>query len=176
MTAPPIPPAAPDGAAWLPANTPVVHRTIVLRALRDVGLLELPPGSNRSPTIDTYVTAVGSPIGSYWCAAAVAAWWRDAGATLPPQAAGATRTWLAWAKLTHRWTPTPLPGRAILYGTDGIPDHIGVVIRIDPLILTVEGNTSFSQYDRNGIGVDCHELTPELVPRVLGYIDPLPLP
>lgn len=163
-------------AAWLASDTPALNRAIVVRALQDVGVLEMPPGSNRSPLIDSYVTAVGSPLGSYWCAAAVAAWFRESGAAVPVLNAASTRSWWSWAHATNRWTPKTAPGRAVLYGdANGVPEHIGVVIRVDPLELTVEGNTSFSQYDRNGVGVDCHEITAQIRPRVLGYIAPLPL-
>lgn len=85
-------------APWLDATTPDLEQRIVRRALCDVGIVEMPPGSNRSPRIDEYVAAVGSPIGSRWCAAALAAWWRKSGATTPDQDAGSCDVWVSWAR------------------------------------------------------------------------------
>ena len=70
-------------APWLDVNVPSLHAAIIRRALLDIGLCEIPPGSNRSARIDSYNTATGAPIGSYWCASALAAWWREAGAATP---------------------------------------------------------------------------------------------
>ena len=159
-------------APWLPDSTPDLNRLIVVRALSDVGICEMPPGSNRSGRIDEYVRAVGSPLGSYWCAAALAAWWREAGAEVPPKEAGSCDTWMMWARHTNRWKATPQPGDAVLYGTPKDSNHCGVVVRISPLILTVEGNTSLGGYDRNGVAVDLKQLN---APKVVGYISPLPI-
>jgi hypothetical protein len=60
-------------AVWLDDTVSEMQQAIVRRAMCDIGIVEMPPGSNRSPTIDQYVAAVGSPPGSRWCAAALAA-------------------------------------------------------------------------------------------------------
>jgi len=39
-------------AAWLDNSVPELEQSIVRRAMRDIGIVEMPPGSNRSPTID----------------------------------------------------------------------------------------------------------------------------
>ena len=69
-------------AEWLDDTVPAGDQAIVRRAMCDIGIVEMPPGSNRSPRIDEYVAAVGSPVGSRWCAAAVAAGVRCRGSTV----------------------------------------------------------------------------------------------
>lgn len=162
---------------WLPSDTLLLRRSICARAQVDVGLLEEPPGSNRSPTIDSYLKAVGSPIGSPWCAAAVSAWFRDSGAIVPMGAAGSCEAWYAMGKLRARLTPSPGIGYAVLYDMAGTgrPDHMGVVVRVDPLVLTVEGNTVMKREsgdDRNGVGCTIAVLDAK---HVLSYLVPEPI-
>src|SRR5574337_407869 len=147
----------PSPARWLPDGTPQLQKLIVARALLDVGLTEEPPGSNRSPAIDGYMTRVGSPVGLSWCAAGVAAWWSDACAQVPPTEAGAVRAWWAWGLRTGAVVQVPEPGDAVIYafGDGRTPDHMGVVVRADPRRLTVEANTTFKRQagdEREGIG------------------------
>ena len=159
-------------ARWLPNDTPGLNRRIVKRALLDIGICEVPPGSNRSGVIDEYNLAAKVPAGSYWCASAVAAWWRDAGAEVPEYPAGCDE-WMKWAKATRRWSTKPVPGAAIVYGKPTDANHIGVIVRVSPITLAVEGNTSLSgSFDRNGIAVALK--VPDLK-RVLGYVHPRPL-
>lgn len=163
-------------AAWLDEKTPPLSAAIARRALSDVGLCEVPPGSNRSPRIDEYVRAAGSPLGSFWCACFVAAVFREAGALTPGAGVdGSCDAWRRWAMKRGRWSQQPVVGAAVVYGkvTDGVVDanHIGVVVRVDPLLLAVEGNTSLGGYDRNGVAVDLKQVDRA---RVLGYVHPLP--
>jgi hypothetical protein len=157
--------------AWAPASLPPVNLAIAKRALLDIGICEMPPGSNRSGRIDEYVAAVNSPFGSYWCAAAVAAWSRESGAETPPTLGGSCDAWARWARDTGRWTANPEIGRAVVYGVPGDASHIGVVVRVSPLLLSVEGNTTLEGFGRNGVAVDLKLVNR---PRVLGYIDPVP--
>jgi len=115
---------------------------------------------------------VGSPLGSYWCAAALAAWWREAGAGIPSTAAGACETWHQWARAAGRFTTTPAEGYAVLYSFagNGHADHCGVIVRVAPILLSVEGNTSLAGYSRNGVLVDLKLTT---TANVLGYISPV---
>jgi hypothetical protein len=168
MTAPTKPRSL---CAWAPNTLPSVNLAIAKRALLDIGICEVPPGSNRSGRIDEYVTAVHSPYGSYWCAAAVAAWWREASAETPPSQGGSCDAWAHWARDTGRWTGGPEIGRAVVYGVPGDASHIGVVVRVYPLLLSVEGNTTIEGFSRNGVAVDLKMVNKA---RVLGYIDPVP--
>jgi hypothetical protein len=166
MTAP-----LPALARWLPAETPAIAAAAVRRALTDVGICEIPPGSNRSGVIDAYVRATGSPVASFWCAAACAAWWRDVGLPIPPTAAASCNAWQSWAKKTGRWSVVPVAGAVVLYGFGSNAEHCGLVVRTDPIVLTVEGNTSLAGYSRNGVAVDLKAIYAE---RVMGYVLPVP--
>lgn len=157
-------------AAWLDSSVPELEQSIVRRAMRDIGIVEMPPGSNRSPTIDEYVGAVGSPVGSRWCAAAVAAWWRDCGAGVPGIDGGSYNAWKAWAERERSWSNEPYPGSAVVYGRNGVAVHIGVIVRVSPVLLSVEGNTSIAgDFDADGLAVALKRVD---VARVLGYIAP----
>jgi hypothetical protein len=151
-------------------EVPAINGLIAMRASIDVGLLEEPPGSNRSPAIDSYMDAVGSPRGMSWCAAAVAAWFKFASAEIPPMDAGSVKAWHDWAFRTARWTSRIAIGRAVVYAdANDVPEHMGVVVRVTPLALAVEGNTSLQGYSVNGVA--CAEKAVTLT-RVLGYISP----
>lgn len=160
----------PAPARWLPHDTPDLQRNIIDRALLDVCICETPLGSNRSGVIDSYNNAVGVPAGSYWCASAVSAWWREAGADVPgAQGSASCDTWMAWAKKSGRWSETPSYGAAVLYGTDADAHHIGVIVRLEPALFSLEGNTSIGGFDRNGIVVALKLVDTK---RVVGYVTP----
>lgn len=157
-------------APWLDDSVPALQQTIVRRAICDIGIVEIPPGSNRSPRIDEYVAAVGSPPGSRWCAAAVAAWWRDSGADVPPLNAGSCNAWVTWSRRLQSWESRPAAGSAVIYGSNDIASHIGVIVRVAPLLLSVEGNTSIAgNFDPDGVAVALKQVATS---RVLGYIKP----
>lgn len=156
-------------APWLEASVPAHSQRIVRRALADVGLLEMPPGSNRSPRIDGYLCAVGSPVGSSWCAAAVAAWWRESGVPVPIADAGRCAVWESWAHRTGAWSDVPREGSAVIYGAGDIAVHMGVVVRLAPLLLSVEGNTTLTGFGVNGVAVTLKEVARD---RVRGYAVP----
>jgi hypothetical protein len=156
-------------ARWAPPETPALALAVARRALADVGICEEPPGSNRGPQVDAYVQAVGAPLASFWCAAAVAAWFRDCGAAIPPTSAASCDVWMGWAKLNGLWQSHPSIGAAVVYGKPTDANHIGVVVRTSPLLLAVEGNTALEAYSRNGVAVDLKLVNPA---RVLGYVIP----
>lgn len=159
-------------APWIPSNTPLLNADLARRALLDIGIVEIPPGSNRSTRIDEYVQDVGSPLGSYWCAAAVSAWFRESNAKIPPTNAASCDAWMEWAKKNNQWFNTPIIGSGVVYGKPGDAHHIGVIVRTDPLILSVEGNASLGgEFSRNGVAVDLKLVDKS---RVLGYIYPTP--
>lgn len=159
-------------APWLSATLPPIQTALVRRAMADIGLCEMPPGSNRSPRIDNYLRAVGSPVGSPWCAAAVAAWCRDVGALYPPLNAGSCAAWHRWSLEHSLFTSAPQEGYLVLYDFTGRKqaDHIGVIARLTPLKFTIEGNTSLAGFSREGLLVDLKPLNAD---AVLGYIQPV---
>jgi hypothetical protein len=134
--------------------------TAVKIALKDVGIIESPPGSNgggEGGRITKMLKNVGLSPGpvSYWCAAAVTTWWKEAGITGPNSAL--CSNWESWAKKNGKWSQTPVVGAAVVYhfGRKAGADHIGLVAAIDEkgTITTIEGNTSKKGLNSNGGGV-----------------------
>jgi hypothetical protein len=151
----------------------------VERALRDAFLMESPPGSNRSTTIDSYNTRAGAPLGSPYCASAATAWWEDVGLEVPSKDRASCDVLYRWALETGRFHHAPVVGAWILYGS-GQPsnpaDHVGLVIRLAPLVMSFEANTSADGlYNREGFIFD-RKLIERLTTRpVLGFVHPAPL-
>lgn len=151
-------------------------QSVVDIATRDIGILEYgsPPGLNyggflggariNAPgRIDEMFSNVGldnqdkvqkTGSGYYWCAAAVATWWKEAGLPIPSGAASCDN-WMNWAKSNGFFSNQPKIGAAVLYGSPADAHHIGIVSAILPTgkIITIEGNTSGGGFDRNGVGV-----------------------
>ena len=149
---------------------------IVAIAKRDIGILETgtPPGKNyggfpggvqkeEPGRIDEMFTNVGldnqakvrkSGSGYYWCAAAVATWWQEAGLETPSGGASCDN-WMSWGKQKGYWSSTPKIGAAVLYGSTSDAHHIGIVAAITPTggVITIEGNTGGGGFSRNGCGV-----------------------
>lgn len=139
---------------------------IVRRAFCDLGILEVPLGSNRGTRIDHYAKRGGSPLGSYWCGLLVGAVFADCGAKVPREY-GATKNWLPYV------VDTPRIGSAILYGVNGIPHHIEIVVRLAPMMLSIGGNRSYAgTSSNNGVAVD---IGPVVRRDILGYIRPVPV-
>lgn len=153
---------------WIDDNVPALQKAIAQRALMDVGLSENPPGSNRSGRIDEYNKASGAPVGSYWCASAVAAWFRECGAQVPKGAASCDN-WLGWGQNEGALKLMPEIGFMVLYGTGIDATHCGVIVRVEPYLLSVEGNTTVGGFSRNG---EFAALKAVDKTRVLGYIVP----
>lgn len=151
-------------------------REVVNIAKLDLGILEAgsPPGLNyggfrdgsiqkRPGRIDEMFTNVGldnqekvqrTGSGYYWCAAAVATWWKEAGLPIPNGGASCDN-WLNWARDNGYFSQQPKIGAAVLYGSLSDAHHIGIVSSVLPngKIITIEGNTSGGGFNRNGVGV-----------------------
>jgi hypothetical protein len=146
-------------------NVTEICKKIIAYAQADaaVPIVEVPPGSNYSPRINQMVNLCGlnnenkyrtSGEGYYWCAAAVTAWFKAAGADTPPGPASCDN-WMKWARQKGIFSNKPVPGAAILYGTLADSNHIGIVERVgsDGVVYTIEGNTSGGAgFTRNGGG------------------------
>jgi hypothetical protein len=103
----------------------------------------------------------GSPLGSYWCALSVGVARKAGGLWVPSHDAGSCNEWVYQATRAGLIRKVPEPGAAVVYtnGTtvsggryDGQRDavHIGIVLRVEPVLLSIEGNTVISAFDRNG--------------------------
>lgn len=155
---------------------------ICQRALRDVGILEVPNGSNRGARIDKMTLRSGLKPPVWWCAVEVGAVFLDCGVRVP---AGypLTDNWLPYVR-DGRHKATPRPGDAVLYGLRkkgpvvdwGDAHHIGIIVRVPErekgqlITLTIEGNRSYAgTASNNGISVD---IGPIVRSDILGYVDP----
>lgn len=166
------PQAWPSVAGWLAPDLPGLNKAIVLRALADVGICEMPPSSNRSGRIDAYNIRAGAPLGSYWCASEATACYVDSGADVPLSGRASCDVIMAWAKKEGLFVPkaqTPLPGYMVLYGTATDAHHVGILIRSAPYLIDVEGNTSFSGFSVNGEAMLVKRVD---VTRVVGWVKP----
>jgi hypothetical protein len=157
---------------WIPDTTPELAAAVARHALRHVGVCEDPLNSNRGPVIDGYCKRIGVPFGVPWCAAALTRWFLDAGAAVPAGAAASScDEWVKWAKAHQLWTQTPAIGHAVVYGQGEDGQHIGVVVMVTPLLLSVEGNRGLEgKVTREGLLVD---LGPVNVGWRIGYVRPV---
>ena len=161
----------PADAGWLVPGyncTPLGY-AVVLRALKDVGILEVPLASNRGIRIDAMTKRAGLTVpnnpktpGFWWCAIWAGAVMADAGSLIPVDYP-ATDKWLPYC------TNKREIGSAVLYGVHGDAHHIGIVVRTDPMVLTIEGNRGFAGTTNNGVAVD---IGPMLRTDILGYYAP----
>jgi cell wall-associated NlpC family hydrolase len=129
-----------------------VGERALAEALRQLGVRESPPGSNRTP-FGRWFGVDGVP----WCAIfASYCFERGAGVTLCrgwhgagvyPRGVTYVPTLEAWLRATGHWRPradAALPGDLVVFDWDGgAPDHVGIVERAlgRGRLATVEGNT-----------------------------------
>lgn len=170
------PEAWPADAGWLTTDTPALSRAIVHRALKDIGIEEVPVASNRGVRIDRMTKRAGLQPPQYWCAIWVGCVWGDAGSLVPL----AFPSCDAWLPHIEQPSYAPSIGDAILYGlrkgqtwearTRWDAHHIGIVARIAPAMRSIEGNRSWAgTQSNNGQAVD---LGPIMRRDILGYVRP----
>lgn len=154
------------------AGSALQGRTLEIAA-GEIGVTESPLGSNRGPKVDEYLRYAGldPAAGSYaWCAA-FASWCfgqasTSLGAADPaPRTAGALDFWNAAGRMKlHRVSPPEAaanpglvtPGMVFILSTGGGHGHVGLVEKIQGVVLTtIEGNTN-DNGSREGIGVYRH--------------------
>lgn len=145
-------------------------REVLRVATAEIGVMEVPPGSNRGPRVDEYLKSVKlkPASGSYaWCAAFVFWCFRESAKALQidnpaVQTAGALDT---WNQAGNRNIPRVAvreavekpslvqPGMVFVLGTSGGQGHVGIVKQVDGVVLTtIEGNTNDGG-SREGVGV-----------------------
>lgn len=166
--------------ASLAAQVSPAVRAAVDFALLNIGVCEEPPGSNRGPEIDAWAKEFGSPAGSYWCALSVGKARKTGGLWLPTHGVGSCDEWYLQAEKAGRLLRDPEIGAAVLYTNGkvitegrykGRKDavHIGLILRVKPVLQSIEGNTTLGKYDRNGYTQTHKEVDRA---RVLGYVAP----
>jgi CHAP domain len=115
-------------------------------ARTQVGQTEMPPGSNESPRITEYRSAVQGAVVGPWCADFASWCAAQAGTPLGDNGEGfqsVSALW-SWAESSGRAVPatsgTPEAGDLIVWGGE----HVGLVESVDPdgTIHTIEGNSS----------------------------------
>lgn len=170
-------------AGWLvPGDncTPLGYR-IVMRAFCDVGILEVPNGSNRGTRLDAMNKRAGTPLGSYWCAIWAGLVLADAGSMVPENYPG-TDYWLPYVK-DGREKATPEVGDVVIYGLKkagpvvdwGNAHHCGIIVRQrepklgENFLLTIEGNRGYAGTTNDGNAVD---IGPMIRADILGYVSP----
>lgn len=133
-------------------------------AVTQIGVMEDPPGSNKGPIVDQYLSSVALPPGLFWCAAYVYWCFNNAAVKLnknnPLVKTGHVMT--HWNKtagkkiLTAEAIDKPSlikPGHIFMMNTGGSSGHTGIIEKVDGgFIHTIEGNSN-NAGSRNGIGV-----------------------
>jgi len=140
--------------AKAPVPPPTFGERLVAHALKDVGVVEHPAGSNSGPRIDAALRFAGIPLSwpadrRSWCAAMVSLWLHEIGYDYPwPSGKASVASWEAMAAGHGFYVPSSQAkaGDLVTFQFDSDPegDHIGVV-RGRPsggMLPTVEGNTS----------------------------------
>lgn len=126
-------------------------------ASKYVGVTEDPVGSNRGKLIDQWNTAVGVPVGSFWCASFVSAVVRDfekSGIDFPLHQSASCDMWLKQARVNAMTSIKPETGSLFLIcPSHNDATHIGIVgHNVDGVWYTIEGNSNMGG-SRNGISV-----------------------
>lgn len=142
----------------------------LIKAGAEVGVMEVPPGSNRGPRVDQYLRSVGLNPGDgsfAWCAAFVYFCFDQASTGLGiknpvVKTAGVVEHWdLAGQRGIHRLSTDECqtepslvqPGMIFIISTGGGHGHTGLVEEVRGVALTtIEGNTNEGG-SREGIGV-----------------------
>ena len=130
-----------------PATTATSPGLAAIEAARtQVGQAEMPPGSNESPRITEYRSAVQGAVVGPWCADFASWCAAQAGTPLGDNGEGfqsVSALW-SWAESSGRAVPAtsgaPEAGDLIVWGGE----HVGLVESVDPdgTIHTIEGNSS----------------------------------
>jgi len=134
---------------------------------KEVGVMEDPLGSNSGPRVNQYLESVGDQAGLAWCAAFVYWCFQEAASALKianpaTRTAGAIDVWdeagtrgirrVAAAEAGER-PGLVQPGMVFVIATGGGHGHVGLVEKVQGVVLTtIEGNTN-NGGSREGIGV-----------------------
>lgn len=163
---------AQSAPAEAPAARPVagsMSAAALAIASGEIGVREVPPGSNRGPEVDQYLDSVSSSLrGQPWCMAFV--YWcygqaaTQAGSVNPmPKSASVLRSWemardmtgprIATAREVAGDPSLVVPGMIFYIDTGGRTGHTGFVADVvGSTLVTIEGNTN-DDGSREGIGV-----------------------
>lgn len=124
---------------------PVWERSLH-QAASQVGVREVPKGSNWGPMVSLYLKAAGLLKPAYWCAAFVTWCIVAAGGKRSslPKLAASTYWWMVWARNTGRNVNKPKRGYLFVWNVKGA-GHIGFITSVSDsgqTFETIEGNTN----------------------------------
>jgi hypothetical protein len=148
------------------ARAPVgVTAAALAQAISQVGVMEVPLGSNSGPKVDLYLASVGLDPGNFWCMAFVYWCFREAAASSAqpnpfPRTGGCLDAWDRTPAGSHLSRAKAIanpalvrPGMVFILDYGNGHGHTGFVKSpIGGALTTVEGNTS-AQGSGNGVGV-----------------------
>lgn len=98
-------------------------------------------GENSGPRVEEYLSLVGVPAGSPWCAAFVGWCYRQAGAVRLPALPAAVRGWASSSLV--ELVSSPQRGDLFYWLRRNGRGHIGLVTRVGKVwVETIEGNTN----------------------------------
>lgn len=163
--------------------------TVIDVAGDQVGVREVPLGSNRGPKVDQYIRACGldPTTGSFpWCMCFVFWCFREAAQRLGrpnpvPQNASVHMAWQATLRLgapvtvvtgaDARRDPSRVkPGMVFFIDTGGAKGHTGLVaVNVNGALETIEGNTTNVTGSREGIGVFRRSRRRVFDPSIMGF-------
>ncbi len=119
-------------------------RPVILAALRCIGVVEQPPGSNSGLEIDIMLKKAGVPPGSAWCASAVSDWYAAMTPSPLPRMASAYKI-RSWAEKNGRVININAdlqPGDILGILRQDFHGHVGLYVGPlkDDKLATIEGN------------------------------------
>jgi hypothetical protein len=156
------------------------------KAVSQVGVMEVPPGSNKGPQVEAYLKSVGAAAGSFWCMAFVH-WCFDRAAEASgvanafPKTAGCLDAWNQVKASTPkraipaadvRANPSLLkPGFVFILDHGGGHGHTGFVAgHAGGAIQSVEGNSN-NTGSANGVGVFALNRRSVMESDLKGFLD-----
>jgi hypothetical protein len=146
-----------------PLTSPLLAAVVQI-AKQEIGVLEVPAGSNSGPRVNEYLHSVNLGPGYAWCAAFVYWCFEQASAQLNRvnplvKTGGCLQHWRVTKGL--RITPDEavvdpsriVPGSVFIINCGKGKGHTGLVVSVDDgCIGTIEGNTN-THHSANGVGV-----------------------
>lgn len=144
----------------MPQKKPKRYKALAI-AETQLGVTEVPAGSNWGPKVKEYLKAAEISVPAPWCAAFTTWCFEKAGKKLTFPGQASVGFWETWAKKTGQMAKVPMPADLICYrfDADNWPDHIGFVVKVLAFkwrnkvfvgyVKTIEGNTAYGN-DANG--------------------------
>jgi len=132
---------------------------MIAEAALYVGTVEV-GANNRGKIVDRFVKAVGSPLGSPWCAAFAMWCARGGGFDGDIAGAGACKSIYEYGVAHQLVVSLPARGDLVLFDFSDAGhqdfDHVGIiekVVKLGPLVTlrTIEGNTRVANAKRDGV-------------------------